>query len=355
MKYYLEFIKELQAGRIFPVYLFFGPETYLRSEAIKKIRDSLLPGGQDEFNLVIVDGEETPMREVISLASMTPLFSGMRLVLVKNATVFSGKRGAGMPADAGAGGKISGDESLLLKYLDSPNPDACLIFDAGENTDKRRKIYKEIAKRGRVVEFTLLRADDLKKWLNKQAGLSGKALSPGAASEILRRAGNSLQNLSVEIKKLIDYTEENSIITEADVAEVTPSHPEEDIFAVMDAIGEKKAARAIEGIERLLLQKHPPTVIMSMIVRQIRLLLRVGNALRSGKSYGELPSLLGLHPFVAKKIASQQKNFNQELLINTLIRLQELDTAVKSGKREFLSGIGLIVMDICRRPSGPIR
>jgi len=151
----------------------------------------------------------------------------------------------------------------------------------------------------------------------------------------------------VEINKLITYAGGNRVITPDDVAAVTPPHPEEDVFAVVDAIGERNASRAIAGINRLILMKNPPPAILAMVARQIRLLLRAGEAIGSGSPIKELSQTLGIHPFVAKKITAQQRNFNRNQLIRWLLNLHELDVLVKSGKQEFLPGIETLIMNIC--------
>lgn len=360
MKYFIDLVSDLKAGRFAPAYLFFGPEGYLRREAVKRIREIMLGGDSDDFNFTIVDGEETPLTEIVSLAAMTPLFAGKRLIVVRNVKFFSGKKDAAGSPDEESGNPMKNDvqpgtaraeEAPLLRYLAAPNPGTCLVMDAGEHVDRRKKIYKEIAKAGKVIEFTLLKPNDLSTWLEKQARLAGKTLVPGAPAEILARAGNSLQALSVEIQKLISYAGENSVITVEDVTAATSPHPEEDFFAVLDAIGERNPARAMAGIERLVRQKQPPAVILSMVARQIRLILRTGEALRSGTRFSDLASLIGIHPYVAKKMAAQQKNFDRRQLIRSLHWLHDLDVAVKSGRQDFLSGMEMFILDACRKNS----
>lgn len=336
MKYFISLIDDLKKGRIAPVYLFFGPEGYLRKEAVNKIRDLLLSEGANDINYTVVDGEENSLPDIINLANMTPLFAEKRVVLVKNAKFFSEAQ------------QISPSvEIAFLNYLRSPATSTCLIFETGNNIDKRRKIYKQFTQAGKVIEFNLLKSNELTLWLEKQARIAGKSLMPGLAAEILSRTGNSLQSILVEIQKLITYAGENKVITAEDVLAVTPPYPEEDVFAVVDAIGGKNPARAVEGVKRLFLQRQPPPVILGMITRQIRLILRTGEAIRSGKHAGNLASYLGVHPFVAKKMASQQKNFSRSQLIKTLHRLHALDIAVKTGQQEFLAGIEMLILDIC--------
>ena len=348
MQYFIDLVNDLKKDIFAPVYLFYGPESYLRREAGRRIRDSFLSGGPDDFNFTTLDADVTSTREILSLALMTPLFSGRRLLIVNNLKAFARKKNSGDSPGEEAD-TSGGDDAAILKYLAAVNPSTCLILDAGETVDKRKRIFKELAKTGKVIEFTLLKTGDLCAWLEKQARLTGKSLAPGVAVEIIARSGNSLQSLSPEISKLISYVGDNRFITLKDVIAATPPSPEEDVFAVVDAIGERSAPRAIAGINRLVARKHPPPAILAMVARQIRLILRAGEALRSGILPGELAPRLGIHPFVAKKMASQQKNFKRDQLVKVLFVLHSLDQAVKSGRQEFLPGMETLILNICRK------
>lgn len=355
MKYFINLLEDFKAGNFAPVYLFYGPEGYLRREAINKIRSFLLDGECCEFNYTEADGEETTLEDIVSLASMTPFFSGRRLVVVRNAKFFTGKksdtgsREAGQAANTEEPGTTATNELPLLKYIAHPNPSTCLVFDAGNQVDKRKKIFKETARVGKAIEFTLLKKEELTKWLEQHARLADKSLAPGTAAGILAKRGNNLEALSVELHKLIAYAGDSRVITPEDVTAVTPVHPEEDIFAVVDAIGERNPSRAIEGIHRLVRQKQPPPYILVMVARQIRLLLQVGEALRAGEKAAGLTARLGIHPYTARKIVAQQNNFDRQQLIKYLHGLHQLDVAVKTGKQEFLPGIEMLIMDNSRK------
>lgn len=350
MKYFTDFLDELNRGCLYPVYLFYGPETYLRKEAVKKIKERILPAS--DFNYTEIDSEQVSLSEIVSLAEMTPFLGDNRILVIKSFNkFFDSKKSSARGFDTDTkvpSEKTNAGEKAFIDYLTSPNPTSCLILEAGEQVDKRKKLYKEILKNGKAIEFSLLSYQNLCSWLIKKARETDKKLSPGVAKEIVLRTGNNLQALSVEIQKIISYTSDKDLISIEDVTAVTPTIIEENIFAVVDAIGEKEPAKAIEGIELLLKQKHQPPRILSMVARQIRLILLVGDALRSGKKYNELASLTGIHPFVARKIADQQKNFQQQQLINCIHYLHKLDVSIKSGEQDFMPGIKMFIYEICR-------
>ena len=150
MKYYLDLLDSLKRGDIAPVYLFYGPEVYLRDQALARFREALLEPATADFNLELLDGESAGPEAIMAAASIPPVMAARRLVIVRNAGLFRSSR-------AGAGeSKERPGEAALQSYLDQPPAETCLVFDAGESVDRRRKIYKLVAQRGRAVEFSLL-------------------------------------------------------------------------------------------------------------------------------------------------------------------------------------------------------
>ena len=55
-----EFYQSLKAGEIAPVYLFTGPEEYVKLEALSRLRQSLLPPGLEALNDMVLEGVGAP-------------------------------------------------------------------------------------------------------------------------------------------------------------------------------------------------------------------------------------------------------------------------------------------------------
>jgi DNA polymerase-3 subunit delta len=354
MDYYLDFIEELKNRKTYPVYLFYGQEAYLRREAIKKIKSYLIADyGDNELSFTELDGEAMTFSEIVSLADSSPIFTERRLLIVKNIKSFEIGKRKSSPVRESEDDKnsqepfigVKSEETALIEYLLAPNPTTHLILSAGEQVDKRKKIFKEITNIGKAIDFSLLNSSHLNSWLNKKAKEAGKKLSPGVTETILKRSGNKLDSLCVEIEKILAYTGSKNLVTLEDLNEITATPLEDNIFNILDAMGEKKPAVAIAGIEALIKQKYPPPLILSMIARQIRLILKVKSALNSGNNFYDLAATLKIKPFVVKKIASQQKNFSQQQLLRSVHSLHDLDISFKSGDLEFMTGIKMYILE----------
>lgn len=331
---FIDFDAGLKRGIVAPVYLFHGEETYLRELAIIRLKEHFEQGGQAGLDVDVIEGEMTDPAEVTTRAETLPFFAARRLLVVKNPYFFKAAKRGGETAEKEES-KLSGRDALLLDYIKTPSPSTCLVFSTGEPVDKRKRLFQAIKKFGSEVEFNYLNAGYLARWVAKRAGQSGKRFAPGAADTLVDVAGPSLQALSLEIEKLVNYTAGRDVITTEEIHLMCPPKLEDNIFAVVDAVGTRRYHEALAGIKDMLAAKEPSTKILSMIARQFRILLMVRDLNESGFPAREIPGRLKIHPFVAKKAAAQSKNFSKTLLTAALAALAELDVGVKTGKMEF--------------------
>ena len=350
MQYYVELLNSLKRGVVSPVYLFYGEETYLREQGIQRFREFFSPEGDSDLNCELVDGEDITPAEVVTLAKTVPFLGDKRLLVVQNPGFLKAsptstgtkekaaaekKTTAAEKKKAAKEEKASSQEQVLLDYLENPNTSTCLIFTTSAPVDRRKKLFRSLKKNGRVVEFTFLKRGDLRRWLAKRAAESGKKLQAQGAEALLDSVGLSMLKLDAEIEKLCAFTGEWEEITAADVAQLVTPTIEENIFAIVDAIGLRRCGEALRGIRDLLAAKEPPMRLLAMISRQFRILLQISDLASRGNTSRDICSTLKLHPFVYERMATQKNNFSLRQLADALTAITELETAVKNGSREF--------------------
>ncbi|MCL6634643.1 MAG: DNA polymerase III subunit delta [Peptococcaceae bacterium] len=349
MNYFIELLNSLKRGVISPVYLFYGEEGYLREQAVSRFKQYFAGHGDAVLNYDLVDGETATPAEIVARAETLPFSGAKRLVVVKNPTFFKpSARGAGgeyVEGENGAGAPAK--EAPLLDYLKNPLASTCLIFTTGDPVDKRKRLFRAVQKSGRAVEFTWLSRGELARWLLQRAQKEGRRFAPGAADALLDAAGPSLQRLVLELEKLINYTAGREAITPDDVRELCPPRPEESIFTIVDAAGNRRCGKALAGIKELLAAKEPPLKILAMIARQFRLLLQVHDLLERGCPARAIPEKLGVHPYLARKVVAQSKNYDRRVLIDAVKQLSELDVAVKTGRQEFYPAVETFLLRLC--------
>lgn len=350
MEYYKGLINSLQRGVISPVYLFCGEEEYLKEKAVEKFKEYLLPQAAD-FNLDLLDGEETEISTVISLAEDLPFMAERRLIIVKNAPWFSGK-GKGKEGAAESGGaKGTGKDTVLLAYLNNPALTTCLIFMAREAVDRRKKTYKAIAAQGQVIDFKMLKTTQMIAWVNQVVKASGKRIDASAARALVEANGKlGLLNLANEIKKVISYLGTEQEITATAVHEVGTINLEQNIFTVIDEAVLGHTSKALNGIRELLSLKEQPPRILALLARQLRIALQANALLRSGCPEREIAGKMGLPDFVVKKALAQVRRGGSLRIKWALEQTANIDADIKKGRRDFLPAIEMMLIEFNHQP-----
>ena len=79
------FSREIQANKVFPVYLLCGEESFLIEGTLKQILDHLLTPETRDFNLTFLEGADITVREILSQVDLYPVMSKWRVVVVRDA------------------------------------------------------------------------------------------------------------------------------------------------------------------------------------------------------------------------------------------------------------------------------
>nr|HOO89327.1 DNA polymerase III subunit delta [Syntrophales bacterium] len=189
------------------------------------------------------------------------------------------------------GGKRSKDTDKLEEVLKGGIPDGnCLILTA-DTVDKRKKLFKAVTDAGVVLSFSKsknesgqkgLLMDTVKETLAKR----GKRLTPDALLALSNKTGLNLRDALKEIEKLVTYAGDREIIDNHDIDEVVQKTAEDSVFDLTASMVEKDTGRALHTLQQLLDQGVNHILILSMIAREVRLLLQGTILIESG----ELPA-----------------------------------------------------------------
>jgi len=237
----------------------------------------------------------------------------------------------------------------------------CLILTA-DTVDKRKKIFKIVSDAGVVLYFGQIKGEAAQKELLKRQAQKllesyGKKLTPAAWIALGKKTGFELRRSIAELGKLVFFVGERGSVEEKDVEEVVGKTREDSIFDLTTALSEKNQLAALAALTALLDQGIHHLMILSMIVREIRLLLQARILIDSAKlpkfnnnmEYGwfqknihpalsgfadtiTLPKdfLINKHPFVIFNAIRNCGRFSYPVLITFLGELLEIDRAFKS-------------------------
>ncbi len=316
-------------NKILPVYLFYGEEQFLLKEAVQNfIKEIGFKNQEKEMNYSIYDNKDMDENEIVRQCETYPFLSDKRLVLVKN---YKGIIPVTSKVKSQNKKNKEQDISSLLDYLQNPAPWTILMFSVEGKIDKRKKLFKEIEKRGKIFEFKTLTAKQCEKWITNQVEIMGKKILLSNAQYLIERIGIlDLYRLDSEIKKIVAYIGNKEEIQAADIDELVAVKMENNIFVLTDAVGLGKTSEALKVLHDMLEQGEPPLKLLFMISRQVRLIFQCKSLQKQGYSSKEIASIIGQHPFVISKCLKQANNYSFSQLSSGMELLLEADIALKS-------------------------
>jgi DNA polymerase-3 subunit delta len=321
---YLQFETLDESKRRAPVYVLTGPELFFKDQAVREIRRlHLSVPGEEEHGYVEFDGRRAPGGEldprlVLDEIRTRSLFSGAKVVAVREADSFLEKHG-----------------EPLAAYCRNPSPGGALVLETGR-FDKRRKFAKALkAGGGLVVECSRLYdrpppwkrglpiyESDLVAWVLRRFRKQGKTISKPTAFYLTEYTGNNLFHVQGALDKLVLYLGEREEVTEEDVGEVLGITRQESLFRFLDALGEKDLRAALESADAIFSsglrfdEGHPitnePTVFSILLGRVHRKLKTIREArvfLRGGGRPEELADRLGIKRFLMDRFLAELKAF----------------------------------------------
>ncbi len=349
---YQALMKQFKEGNFAPVYLFFGAERYLQQEFISRLADSYL-GAEAEFGLEKLDGAGHELEDIVAGLNERGLFARRRIVVVDNPPYLAPPRKKGdqeeYGEEPGPDSREKRNADLLSDYLageDSGVPDRILVF-LTPGADKRRRLFKVIAKKGVVVECSALKGDTLAAWIRRKAERTGKKIDRAAVERLLLAGDHNLHYLSSELEKYSTYLgEEQDTITVDTIENLFSGDLQGSVFKLADALAEGSPARAQEILDLLLKRREQPLLIFFMLTRHYRMLLQAYSLLEEGRGGSDLSSALGVQPFVARKLKEQTVLYDRKALEDAMLALQKTDYQIKTGCLEPAQALQLVLSRI---------
>ena len=316
--------EDIKNGSFKSSYLLYGEEAYLRTQYKNRLKNALADPS-DTMNFSRFEGKGINPAEIISLAETLPFFAERRLILIEDSGFFKNKC----------------DE--LADYLPNMPDTTCLLFVETE-VDKRNRLYKAVQKYGRVTEFQLQDERTLMKWILGTLKKENKKITESTLQLFLERTGSDMENIHMELEKLLSYTIGREVITSEDVEEICTMQTTGQIFEMIRAIAEKKQRLALDLYYDLLALKEPPLRILFLIARQFNQLLLVKSLTAKGMDRASVASKAQVAPFIAGRLMTQARSFTMQQLRNAVQDCVDAEEAVKTGRMTDVLSVEILIV-----------
>jgi DNA polymerase III delta subunit len=300
-----EIRKIIKSGKTGPLYLLEGDDLQSRHDLAIEFAN-VVDEGLQAFNVQSFYANEATnagsrdqlIGSLLSNARTLPMMAPRRVIVVHEADRLlapkrakddedgepeppvSAKAAAGKPQKGKRIATTPAEE--LEAYIEQPEPMTTLVFVSGP-LDGNRRVVKLLRKHADCVDCgTLHDPREAAIWITKRLEKDELAIEPKAISLLLQSTGMTLGRIRAEVDKLILYAAGESTITVAHVRDVViPTEESEDVFALMDAVKESNAPRALREISALLNEGVQPPVILGQL-RAATIRLRPDARVKSG-------------------------------------------------------------------------
>lgn len=315
----------INSGQLHGALLFYGEEDYLIKYYVDRIIDSYVDGTYRDFNLIKIRKFES-LESVADACETFPMFSEKKVVLVYESDLFKAREKEGAPAKNKKSSKDDKFEAFLKNI-----PDFCILIFVEKKATKVKKTYKQIAQLGYAEEFPYSSPELLHRWVAKQFALRGKRITKGAVETLVDYSDSSMYFLLNQVEKVCTFAIDRDDIVLDDVTAVCSKTAKAVVFAITDAIGEKKPDKAMQAIREVMAQNEPVQKILIMVCNHIRRLQELKMLLSDGCSFDEAISIANIaRGFVAKKYERQLRLFTLKELNEMVHFSMQLDVYNKS-------------------------
>ena len=314
--------QDIKTGEFKQIYLLYGEEAFLKNSYKNRLKEAII--GDDTMNFARFEGKGLDVDELIRLADTMPFFAERRLILVEDSGFFKSASDA------------------LVQYLPSM-PDTTILLFVETEVDKRNRLYKKVKDMGYAAELNRQDSAQLARWAGGILTREQKKITKHTMELFLSMAGDDMENIRMELEKLISYTLGREVITDEDVMAVCTVQVTNRIFEMVSAIVSRQPRKAMDLYEDLLTLKEPPMRILFLIARQFNQLLQVKDLMGKGMDKGTIASKLKMQPFVVGKTMPQARQFGREQILSYVEFCVETEEAVKSGRLQDRLAVELLI------------
>lgn len=310
---YQEILSKLKNKQYAPVYFLQGEESYYIDQISSYIEQYAIDESMKGFNQVVMYGKDTDLPTIIGHAKGFPMMSDRKVVMVKEAQELQG-----LVKELG--------ETILLPYLENPQPSTILVFCFKHKPfDKRKKLYKALDSKAVLLNSIKMYDNKLPAWIEAYVKPKNKKIEQNAVYLISENIGNDLSRIANEVDKLLVNIVDEPVITVHHVHQFIGISKEYNVFELQKALAFKNVLKANQIIKYFEAdpKSNPLVLIIASIFAFYNKVMLVHHA--PDKSDRNLASILGINPFFVKEYVMAAKNYTLSKVILNIHHIREAD------------------------------
>ena len=302
------------ASELEPVYLITGADRPKIQRAVRRLRDRI---GDEAVE--ILSAAEASGDDAVAACNALGLFGGgHRLVIVTDVDRWK-----------------AADAKVVATYLSSPAPDTVLAL-VGEELKKDSPLGKACAKAGSILVYDVSKRG-LPDWVGKQFADRGVSANAEACRALVDIVGENPEELASEVDKIATWAAGEPVGV-ADIELLAAGCAEIPGYELTDAWGRRDLEAALSACQTLLERSGDPVsrsvpALVGLLVGHVGRVRACQAYAEEGLGAREAAARMKRHPFYVEKLYAQARNYTVDELRDAVVRLAELDHALKGGSR----------------------
>ncbi|QQR86849.1 MAG: DNA polymerase III subunit delta [Flavobacteriales bacterium] len=310
---YKAVMKEIQSGKVGPIYVLHGEEGFFIDRVEREIVDRVLEDHERDFNLTVLYGRDCDAQAVKDACLRYPMMAERQVVVLREAQAWRPDQW-----------------DKLEPYAEKPTPTTVLVIaHKHKKMDGRKGFPKTVAKKGTVFHSEPLRDHELPKWIQAYVQHHKRKIGQHEALLLADHLGSDLGKTAMEVEKLALITPEGSNITTDTIQRYVGISKDYNIFELQKAIGARDHLKA-QRIAHYFAndpKDHPLVLTLGLLNGWFGKVAML-HGMR-GKPDSEVAATLKIPPFFVKEYAQAAQNFDPRAVVNAQNVLRSTDLKSK--------------------------
>lgn len=286
-------------------------------------------------NVTTFDLTQSTLEDVLIEAGYVSMFEEEKFIVIKNANFF----GTDKIKDS--------DTDILLNYFEHPSDNTNLIFICSTKLDLRKKITKIVKDRFNLINIPNLKYYEIENRAMEAFKKNGFKVEADTVKYLVQNSLNNFDLTMNEVEKIMLFYNESDYVKYEDVVNIAAKSINTNNFLFVDAVVEGDLEKSFELLNDLKIMKVEPTIVLSLLARDFRIMLQIKTLQKEEKREYEILSELGLQDWQLNKYLTKIFPFKIKELESILIKIADMDLNIKTGKVDKYTALELFILDIC--------
>ncbi|MEO6393560.1 MAG: DNA polymerase III subunit delta [Pyrinomonadaceae bacterium] len=324
---------QLRQGELAPVYLLFGPETFLRNQAARAITELTVKNDPlREFNDVGFSLLTDPLNDALSAAEQMPMMGSRRVVRIECVKM--------------KGQKLTEEEeNAILQYVQRPAESSVVIL-LMEEMDKRFKFTKTLQEACYAVEFGVLDEKELEKWTRDRFKELETSIDASTLHHLLSLTGNNVRSVMAEVDKLATAALPAAVVTAELVDQLVPRSREQDNFELTNKLVANDRTGALRILYRMMEDGAEPLMVIGLLASNYHKLVITKELMTQGRPVAEVLKVVGWKP---ESFLTCARRSDAAKLAHSIKLIADADLAIKTSLATPRMQIELLVFELSAR------